>query len=134
MIYKDCLNSVHSSDRRIGKIAQAMSTLRLFGIVVRRLSRRTLGCRVAPRHATIDHEIRSVDEAALVTSKEQDCLSLLNSLSEAASGEVNLATVTLLLVVAEPVLEEGSAVHRQYSLRHVRCSQINTSKAQGTGH
>jgi len=67
---------------------------------------RTLGSGVAPRHTAVDHKVSSVDEAALIASKEENCLSLLDSLSEAASREVDLATVALGLVVAEPVLEE----------------------------
>lgn len=37
-------------------------------------------------------------------------MGLLNSLAEATAWEVNLATETLGLVVAEPVLEERGAV------------------------
>jgi hypothetical protein len=36
-------------------------------------------------------------------------LSLLNSLTETASREVNLAAMSLLLVVAEPILKKRGA-------------------------
>jgi hypothetical protein len=81
------------------------------GIVVRCLSRWSLGSRVAPRHTTVNNKIGSVDEAALVAGKEKNSLGLLDGFTETASGEVDFAAVTLDLVVAEPVLEERSAVH-----------------------
>jgi hypothetical protein len=69
-----------------------------------------LGSGVTSGHTTVNNEISAIDEAALVAGKEQYCLSLLDSLAETTSGEVDFATVTLGLVIAEPVLEEGSAV------------------------
>jgi hypothetical protein len=80
------------------------------GVVVRCLRRRSLGSGVAPRHAAIDHKVRAVDEAALVAGKEKDRLSLLNGLAKTTSREMNFTAVALGLVVAEPILEEGSAV------------------------
>jgi hypothetical protein len=70
----------------------------------------SLGSGVAPSHTAVNDEIGTVDEAALVAGKEKYCLSLLNSLSETTCGEVDLATVTLGLVVAEPVLEKWGAI------------------------
>lgn len=37
-------------------------------------------------------------------------MSLLNCFAESTTGEVNLATEALGVVIAEPVLEEGSAI------------------------
>jgi hypothetical protein len=79
------------------------------GVVVRCLRGRALGGGVAPGHTAVDNEISAVDEAALVAGKEENRLSLLNGLAKATSGEVNFTTVALGLVVAEPILEEGSA-------------------------
>lgn len=61
-------------------------------------------------HATVNDKVGAVDEAGLVTGEEDDGLGLLNGLTEAASGEVDLTAVALGLVVAEPVLEKRSAV------------------------
>lgn len=76
---------------------------------MRRLRRRSLGRGIASRHTAIDYKVRAIDKAALVASEEQDSLSLLDSLAEAARREVDFAAVTLGLVVAEPVLEKGGA-------------------------
>jgi hypothetical protein len=77
---------------------------------VRRLRRRALGSGVALGHAAVDHEISTVDEAALVAGEEENCLRLLDSLAETTSGEVDLAAVALGLIVAEPALEERGAI------------------------
>lgn len=61
-------------------------------------------------HATVNDKVGTVNEAGLVTGKEDDGLGLLDGLTEAASGEVDLTAVALGLVVTEPVLEERSAV------------------------
>jgi hypothetical protein len=79
-------------------------------VVERWLSRRSLRGGVTPRHTAIDYKVGTVDEAAFVAGKEKYRLGLLNSLAEATTGEVNLAAVTLGLVITQPVLEEGSAV------------------------
>jgi hypothetical protein len=79
-------------------------------VVGRRLCRGTLRGGVATCHTTVNHKVGTVDEAAFVAGKEKNGLSLLNSLTEAACGEVNLAAVALGFVVSEPVLEKGSAV------------------------
>jgi hypothetical protein len=78
-------------------------------VVGRRLCRGTLGGGVATCHTTINNKVGTVDKAALIAGKEKNGLSLLNSLTEAASGEVDLAAVALGFVVSEPVLEKGSA-------------------------
>ena len=62
-----------------------------------------------PSHATVNDEIRAVDEAAFVASEEEDGLGLLDGFTEAAAGKVDLAAVALGRVVAEPILEEGGA-------------------------
>lgn len=61
-------------------------------------------------HGPINHKIRAIDKAAFVAGKEENCLSLLNRFAKAACWEVDLATMTLCCVVAEPVLEEGRAI------------------------
>jgi hypothetical protein len=76
---------------------------------MRCLRRRSLRRSITPRHTTINHKVRAVNKAALIASQEENGLGLLNCLAEAARGKVDFAAVTLGLVVAEPVLEEGSA-------------------------
>jgi hypothetical protein len=78
-------------------------------VVLRRLSRWSLGRDVAPGHTAVDNKVRAIDEAALVAGKEKHALGLLNSLTEAASGEVDFTTGALDLVVTEPVLEKRGA-------------------------
>jgi len=56
------------------------------------------------RHATVDNEILTVDEAALFACQEQDCICLLNCFSKSTTWEVYLTTVSLLFIVAEPIL------------------------------
>jgi hypothetical protein len=73
-------------------------------VVLGRLSRRSLGRDVAPSHTTVDDKVRAIDKAALIASEEENTLSLLDSLAESASREVNLATGALGLVIAKPVL------------------------------
>jgi hypothetical protein len=70
----------------------------------------SLGGGIAPGHTAVNNEVCTVDKAALVAGKEKYCLSLLNSLAETTCGEVDLAAVTLGLVVAEPVLEKWGAM------------------------
>jgi hypothetical protein len=79
------------------------------GVVLRRSGRRAGGRCVALGHATIDDKVGTVDKTGLVAGKEKHSLCLLDGLAEAASGEVDFAAVTLLSVVAKPVLQEGSA-------------------------
>ena len=66
-----------------------------------------------PSHATINHEIRAVDEAALIAGKKYHGLGLLNSLSEATGGEMDFSSVALGDIVTQPVLEERCAVKRK---------------------
>lgn len=61
-------------------------------------------------HSSINNKLSRVHEAALVTGKEQDCLSLFDSLAEPASWEMDLTTVSLCCVITKPVLEEWRAV------------------------
>ncbi len=83
--------------------------LYLSGVVLGCFSGRTGRRCVALCHSAVNDEIRAVDEAGLVASQEENCLSLLDGLSETASGEVNLTAMALFSVVAKPVLEQGSA-------------------------
>jgi len=100
-----------NSDYRLGGLVVVA------GVVVGCLCWWTLWSGVAPRHATVNHKVRAVDETALVAGKKQNCLSLLDGLAKTSSGEVNLAAVALGLVVAEPVLEKWGAVLVSYSIR-----------------
>lgn len=50
------------------------------------------------------------DEAALIASKEECCLGLLDGLTEPAGGKVDFAAESLCLVVPEEILEHGGAV------------------------
>ena len=59
-------------------------------------------------HPAIDHEVCTVDEAAFITSQEHHGLSLLDGFTKPTSREVNLTTVALRLVIAEPVLQKRS--------------------------
>jgi hypothetical protein len=102
------------------------------GVVVRCLCRRSLGGGVAPRHTAIDHKVGAVDEAALVAGKEENRLSLLNGLAEATSGEMDFTAVALCLVVAKPVLEEGSAAAVRILHPFGRPDNALTSMAPGT--
>ena len=77
-----------------------------------RLRRWPLGRHVGLGHASIDDKVGAVDEAALVGREEEHRLRLLNRLAEAAGWKVHFAAVALGGVVAEPVLEEGSAGSR----------------------
>lgn len=62
---------------------------------------------VSLAQTTIDHELGGIDEAALITGQKQDGLGLLNGLSEAAIGKMDLSAVPLLEVIAQPVLQQG---------------------------
>ena len=61
-------------------------------------------------HAAIDYKICPIDKAALIASKEQHRLSLLNGFAEATSREMDLAAMALRCVVAKPVLQERCTV------------------------
>lgn len=64
--------------------------------------------------SSVDDEIGSVDEAALIASKENDGVRLLDGLAKTTRGEVNFAPEALGLVVTKPVLKERSAIVCQY--------------------
>lgn len=81
-------------------------TTSLAALVDRSLSGWSLGRDIRLGHTTINDKVRAVHEAALVAGQEQDRLSLFNSLTETTRREVDLATQTLGLVVAQPVLEK----------------------------
>jgi hypothetical protein len=53
-------------------------------------------------------EICADDERALIARQKDNRMSLLDSLAETTSREMDLATMTLGLIVTEPVLEQGS--------------------------
>lgn len=53
---------------------------------------------------TVNNKVGTIDEAALITGKENNGMCLLDGLAETTTGEVDLTTETLGVVVAEPVL------------------------------
>jgi len=55
-------------------------------------------------HATINDELMSINKRALISSQEENCLSLLNSLTKTTHREVDLATMALCLIISQPVL------------------------------
>jgi hypothetical protein len=56
-------------------------------------------------HPTIDYKISCIYKATLIAGEEKHCLSLFNSLTEAASREMNFTAMALGLIVPKPVLE-----------------------------
>lgn len=56
-------------------------------------------------HTTVNNKVCAVDEAALIAGQEQNGLGLFDRFSKSAGREMNLASMTLGLIVAEPVLE-----------------------------
>ena len=78
-------------------------------IVLGWLGRRTIRSSVTSRHTTIDNEVSTVDEAALVAGKEEDALSLLDGFAEATGWEMDFAAVALSFVVAKPILQQRRA-------------------------
>lgn len=92
----------------------------LASVVLRWLRGRALRRDVALGHTTVDHKVRSIDEAALVTGKEKNCLCLLDSLAEATSGEVDFTAVPLRGIIAQPVLQERGARHVSFQCTHCR--------------
>ena len=91
---------------------QASLAFRSPGQVLRSLRRRSFGSHVRPRHPAVDDKVGTVHEGRLVARQEQHCLRQLDRFSETAGGEVDLAPVPLLLVVAEPVLKERGVQRR----------------------
>ncbi|KLP05082.1 Uncharacterized protein Y057_13151 [Fusarium fujikuroi] len=55
----------------------------------------------------------SIDKARLIARQEQDSLRLLNGLTKPPHREVNLTSVTLLLIITEPVLQERCVKRRR---------------------
>jgi hypothetical protein len=99
------------------------------GVVDGRLGRGSFGRGVTPCHTAVDHEVGTVDEAALVAGEEENTLCLLNSLTKATRGEVDFAAVALGCVVTEPVLQKRGAVI--VSMCEVTWKSRRTSTAQG---
>lgn len=86
-----------------------------------------------PRHSSVNHEISSIDEAALVTSKENNSMGLLNGLTETSCREVDFTTEALGLVITEPVLQKRSATN--VSIIHLSSNEQKlTSTEQDTKH
>jgi hypothetical protein len=116
---------------RTSKMALRFTQLEnLASVVLRWLGGRALRRDVALGHTTIDHKVRSIDEAALIAGKEKDCLRLLNSLAKTTSGEVDLTAVPLRRIIAQPVLQERGARHVSF---HARIAEIKTYLS-GAGH
>ncbi|KAI6762150.1 hypothetical protein HG531_002703 [Fusarium graminearum] len=55
----------------------------------------------------------TVDKARLITSQEDNGVSLLNSLAESSHGEVDLTSVSLSLVITKPVLQKRCVERRR---------------------
>ena len=86
-----------------------------------------------PGHSTVNHKVAAVDKAALVAGQEDDRVRLLDGLAESARGEVHLATEALGLVVAEPVLQKGSAALISHHITK-QTQGRGTSTAPDTAH
>lgn len=78
----------------------------------RRLRSRSQRRDIRLGHATINDEIRPIDERALIRGKEQNRLRELNRLPEPSRGEMDLAPHSLLLVIAQPVLQKRRVQRR----------------------
>ena len=96
-----CLNN------RLSYKSSLIASSGLLSQVLGSLGGRPLGGHVRLGQATVDDEIRGINEAALVAGQEDDGVGLFDGLSETAGREVNLATEALLLVITEPVLQQG---------------------------
>lgn len=59
--------------------------------------------------STINCKVSAIDKAALIARQEHDRMSLFNGLAESTTGEVHFTTESLGLVIAQPVLQQGSA-------------------------
>ena len=75
-------------------------------IVQRSIRGWSLCCNIRLAQPAVHDEVGCGDEAALIACQEEDSACLLNCFSEAAAGEMDLSSVPLLQIVAEPVLEE----------------------------
>ena len=87
-----------------------------------------------PGHATIDQEICSIDEAALVTGKEKHSLSLLNGFSETTGREVDFPSVSFCCIVSKPILKKGCATEQDVRQMPSNAAERLTSVALGTEH
>lgn len=85
-----------------------------------------------PRHSSVNHEISTIDEAALVAGQENNSMSLLNGLAETPGREVDFTTEALGLIIAEPILQKRSAT--DVSIIHLSSKTKLTSTEQGTKH
>lgn len=59
-------------------------------------------------HTAINNKVSAINEAALIASQEEDSLSLLNSLSESSTGEMDLSSQALGSIITQPILKERS--------------------------
>lgn len=81
---------------------------------------RVLGClrgrslrrNISLGQSAIHNKIGSIDKAALVTSEEDNSMSLLDRLTKSPSREMHLPTEPLRLVITKPVLKKGRAKQR----------------------
>ena len=108
----DCPKSPHNKPRSTLLRLASSAHYHLPGQVLRSLRRRSFGSHVRPRHPAVDDKVGTVHEGRLVARQEQHCLRQLDRFSETAGGEVDLAPVPLLLVIAEPVLQKRSVEWR----------------------
>lgn len=100
----------------------------LGSVVLRwRRLRRALSGDIALGHATIDGKVMAVDEAGLIAGQEENCISLLNGLTEASRRQVNLSSVSLLLVVTKPILQ-------QWGVEGCRAKTVESESVAGVDH
>lgn len=83
------------------------------GVILGCLCGWTFRSNIGLGQASIDNKVSGIDKAAFIAGKEDHCVRLLNGLTKAACGEVHFTTEALRLVIAKPVLEKRSALHRQ---------------------
>ena len=79
----------------------------LLSQVLRRLRRRSFRGDICLGETTINNKVRGINKAALVASQKYNRMSLFNGFPKPTGREVNLPTKALLLVIAEPILQEG---------------------------
>ena len=60
-------------------------------------------------HPTIDNEVGTVHEGALVASEKHNGMSQLNGFAEAAGRKVHFSPMAFGSIIAEPVLQKSSA-------------------------
>ena len=81
--------------------------------VLRCLRRRPFGRNIGLCQATVNDKVSGVHEAALIASKEDNRMRLLNRLAEATAWEMHLATEALLLVITKPILQKRRAITKR---------------------